>query len=210
MTTMDRSCRAAISAQAVATGEISMTRDYAGRARQEFRRAAKIIADDDLNRIFADQAAKGRAQSGSTVIIAVGAFEDCSRTALQNLQTQFSSQLEGRGREWRCAMEALDSALADHIHEAPEILSQAIKVATGNLGPGPAPTEGGVVTGFRDLVAKVAERLNEEQQAYHDLWTAPRGKTWIERNKFKYGIAAAVGGVVLAKGGDLFFAWLTR
>lgn len=184
-----------------------MAVDYIGRAREQFGRAAKTMAGEDLKRIFADHSAKGMLQSGGTLRVAVRTFEASSRDALVDIQAQFSARLEGRGREWKRAMTALETALNEHLAAAPKILEPAIKMAGGKMASESATAERSIVNSFEKLLGESAERLFEEQRSYRDEWTAPRGKTWFERHKLAYGAIAAIGGACLSRASDLLMAW---
>ncbi|WP_285019560.1 hypothetical protein [Novosphingobium sp. fls2-241-R2A-195] len=158
---------------------------------------------------MADHSAKGLLRSGATVKRSVRAFEDRTRATLEELQSQFSRQVDSRGREGKCAMRDLETALTEHIAAAPQILAKGLRAAGCD-----AEAEGGrgssIFRAFQNLMRGVSQRLLEEQHLFRDEWNAPPGKSWIERNKIKYGIIAAIGGLLLAKGSDLVIAWLNE
>jgi hypothetical protein len=171
------------------------TRNYSSRTSQAFVRSRERI-NDDLNAIFARHAKEGLLQSGTTIKRGCSAFEDRTREALRAVHGEFSANIKSRGREWDRAMTAIGEALDTQISDAAEILSKAIKVAAGTVGPGSAPTEGPAVKATYALIASAASRLREEHNAFRDGWTSEPGKEWHQRHPIAYAIALLVLGAI--------------
>ena len=93
-------------------------------------------------------------------------------------------------------MTAIGETLDTQISDAPEILSKAIKVATGTVGPGPAPTEGSAVKATYALIGSAASRLREEHNAFRNGWTSEPGKEWHQRHPIAYAIVLLVLGAI--------------
>jgi hypothetical protein len=170
-------------------------RNYALRCAQVFlstNRALRI----EVGEIIARNAADGLLRSGATIRASVAAFEKHTASAVALLQTEFSSLIPSRGREWKGAMGAVDQAIEGQYRSARHLLERPFTIAAGPVGT-PAPNGPSIANAIDDELRSAKERAAQQHAAFSEGWTAPLAKPWHERHPILYALGAAVAGSIL-------------
>lgn len=161
--------------------------DIGGRARDLFRRAGEELGRE-LDGLIAAHAAKGLLLSGATIKGTVRIFETVTAAALDQALSEGSARIQGRGRKWAKAMDAIERELSAHVDRAPELLGKALCLM---------PDAGRLAAPLIDVArASLLQRARD----YRDQWTAPAGKRWPERYPVWYALALLAAGALIGEG----------
>lgn len=154
--------------------EVSVKIDFGGRANANFAASREAISSG-IKAMAAEHSAKGILRSGATVKRSVSILEDETSKALRKSLEEMAARIEHRGREWGEGIAAIRAALEEHLTFAPALLEGPLKFAR-------ASDNNAVARAADRLVSETSERLRQQLQEFQDGWTAPRAKTWKERN----------------------------
>lgn len=184
-----------------------------GRSKRNYaQRCVDVLADSnqalriELGEIIARHAADGLLQSGATIRRSIAAFERHTTSAVQALEQEFSALLQSRGREWKRAMDSIDTALRGQLRSARHLLERPFRIANGKAGE-PAPAGSAIANAIDYELRDVGERLRKRHAAFSEGWTAPLGKPWNERHPILYAAIAAIGGALLTAGLGALAVW---
>ena len=164
-------------------------RKFCERARTTFEASVGRISGG-LDAMLSTHAAKGRLQSGATVIAAIGIYEEHSKEALAQVLAETAKLIEYRGRKWSTAMEGISEALEAHIQLAPEILKNPLRIANRQ-------EHQSITDAFNERLGACAGRLRNQLLEFRDGWTSPIPKHWKDRNPIWYAVGLLVLGAVV-------------
>src|SRR5688572_29052558 len=68
-----------------------------------------------IDAMLADHSARGRLQSGATIIAALRIYEEHSQEALGQALSEAGKLIEHHGRAWAASMDGIEEALEDHL-----------------------------------------------------------------------------------------------
>jgi len=151
----------------------------------------------DVGEIITKHAAEELLGSGPTIRRSISTFEKQTLSAVEQLQGEFAAKVEGRGREWKKAMQAIDLAIDGQLRSATHLLERPFTIAAGTPGK-PAPADSNIAAAIEDELRAVGVRLRDQHKAFSEGWTAPLGKQWHERHPLIYGALSAIGGAAIA------------
>lgn len=167
-----------------------MQRKFQARTQTAFARAVDDM-DAAINTMMADHSAKGRLQSGATIIRALEIYEMHSRQALEQTLGEAAKLIEHRGRKWSAAMDGIAEALEHQLSQAQEYLAKARRVADRENSPSISPA-------IDEHLAGIALRLRGQLADFRDGWTAPVPKLWKDRHPLIFQFALLIFGAAVA------------
>ncbi len=156
--------------------------------------AAGATIRQDAQAILAEHSANGRLRSGATIIRVTEAFAERSREALSEALASVAGRVDHRGRKWRSMMAVVDKAIDRHMDAAPQVIAEFTRVAGANHEALAAPA-------LANLRADLHARLAD----YREGWTAPKAKTWRERNAIFYALLLLIAGAAVSEGAKWLF-----
>ncbi len=162
---------------------------FRGRAKTAFARSLKE-STTGIDVMLGEHSAKGRLQSGATIIAAISIFEECSHRALNQVLLEAAKLIEHRGRKWARAMAGISTALDQHMADAPEFLEPTIRLADQR-------NTASIAKAVEERLAEAGAQLRAQLQDFQQGWTAPVHKPWKERHPILYPIAMLILGALI-------------
>jgi hypothetical protein len=143
-----------------------------------------------INAMLADHTATGRLQSGATIKAAIRIYEDHTGKILCEILNEVAKVVEGRGREWRRALDGVSVALDGQIDKARELLVSPLRLADRLKTPS-------LQSAVDSRLGDAATRLRAQLADFRDGWTAPMPKPWKDRRPLAYAVLLLVIGALI-------------
>jgi len=146
--------------------------------------------DASINAMMAQHSSKGTLQSGGTLQAAIRIFGVHSSTAVSQTLDEAGKLIDHRGAAWGEAMDAISTAIDDHMSRAPTLLERPLKIAARLQNEG-------IRRRLEELLSEQGDELRHKVAEFRDGFTAPIPTAWKDRHPTWHTILIGLIGAVL-------------